>query len=112
MSAAGFRLVPMLAAHADAVLDIYAAGIATGHATFQQQAPAWTAFDADHLPDHRLVALDADGTVLGWVAASAVSGRCVYSGVIEHSVYVAPSARGRGVGRTQIGRASCRERVF
>lgn len=100
MSLAGFHLAPMHAAHADAVLDIYAAGIATGHATFQQEAPTWAAFDADHLPDHRLVALDPDGTVLGWVAASAVSGRCVYSGVIEHSVYVAPSARGRGVGRT------------
>lgn len=99
MSATGFTLAPMLAAHADAVLDIYAAGIAAGHATFQQDAPTWAAFDADHLPDHRLVALDPDGTVLGWVAASPVSGRCVYSGVVEHSVYVAPSARGRGVGR-------------
>jgi phosphinothricin acetyltransferase len=43
------------------------------------------------------VADDAD-EVVGWVAASAVSGRCVYSGVVEHSVYVAPTARGRGAG--------------
>jgi L-amino acid N-acyltransferase YncA len=28
-----------------------------------------------------------------------VSDRCVYAGVIEHSVYVRPDARGRGVGR-------------
>jgi GNAT superfamily N-acetyltransferase len=33
------------------------------------------------------------------VAASAVSGRCVYAGVVEHSVYVHPAARGRGIGR-------------
>ena len=33
------------------------------------------------------------------MAASPVSGRCVYSGVAEHSVYVHPTARGQGTGR-------------
>ena len=47
---------------------------------------------------HRFV-VDSDGQVLGWVVASRVSDRDVYSGVVEHSVYVLPSARGRGVGR-------------
>jgi phosphinothricin acetyltransferase len=89
----------MTDAHADGVLAVYEAGIATGHATFQSSPPTWPEFDADHLPDHRLVALDDDGSVLGWVAASPVSGRCVYAGVVEVSVYVAPAARGRGVGR-------------
>ena len=28
-----------------------------------------------------------------------VSDRCVYAGVIEHSVYVDPALRGRGIGR-------------
>ena len=37
--------------------------------------------------------------VLGWVALSPVSSRCVYAGVAEVSVYVAAAARGRGVGR-------------
>ena len=36
--------------------------------------------------------------VVGWVAAVPVSERCVYAGVVEHSVYVHPDARGRGVG--------------
>ena len=36
--------------------------------------------------------------VLGWVAAVPVSDRCVYAGVVEHSVYVHPAAHGRGVG--------------
>jgi phosphinothricin acetyltransferase len=27
-----------------------------------------------------------------------VSGRCVYAGVVEHSVYVHPAARARGIG--------------
>ena len=34
-----------------------------------------------------------------WVATSPISDRCAYAGVIEHSVYVAPEAQGRGVGR-------------
>ncbi len=91
-------VVPMTPGHTDAVLAVYAAGIATGHATFQDAAPTWARFDADHLPDHRFVAIGSDGTVVGWVAAAPVSGRRVYAGVIEHSVYVDPEARGSGVG--------------
>src|ERR1700722_104939 len=51
------------------------------------------------MPGHRYVATESS-RVLGWVAASAVSARCVYAGVVEHSVYVDPAARGLGVGRT------------
>ncbi|MFF8717663.1 GNAT family N-acetyltransferase [Streptomyces sp. NPDC015184] len=83
--------------HAGQVLAIYQAGIDEGNATFETVAPAWAAFDATKLPGHRFAALDADGAVLGWVAASRVSDRCAYAGVVEHSVYVHPAARGRGV---------------
>jgi len=80
------------------VAAIYSAGIATGDATYETEPPTWHAFDADRLADQRLVATDASGTVIGWAAASAVSDRCVYAGVAEHSVYVDPAASGRGVG--------------
>src|SRR5580704_8532185 len=83
--------------HASAVLAIYQAGIDEGNATFETQAPAWNEFTATRLSGHRYVAL-AGGEVAGWVAASAVSGRCVYAGVVEHSVYVHPAARGQGIG--------------
>ena len=43
------------------------------------------------------------GEVLGWVAAASVSGRCVYAGVIEHSVYVHPGRQGRGIGTALLG---------
>jgi L-amino acid N-acyltransferase YncA len=89
----------MTDAHAGAVLAIYQAGIDEGDATFETQAPAWEAFTAARLPQHRYVATESD-RVLGWVAASAVSGRCVYAGVVEHSVYVDPAARGLGAGRS------------
>jgi phosphinothricin acetyltransferase len=81
-----------------AVRDIYSAGIATGNATFESEPPDSEAWDASHLADHRLVARDGP-TVLGWAALSPVSDRCVYAGVAENSVYVAPEAQGRGVGR-------------
>lgn len=89
----------MSAADANAVLTIYQEGLDTGQASFETTAPTWAQFDSAKLPDHRLVATDpATGTVVGWVAVSRVSDRCVYDGVVEHSVYVGSAARGRGVG--------------
>ncbi|MFF0553529.1 GNAT family N-acetyltransferase [Streptomyces sp. NPDC004311] len=92
------RIEALLPEHAEQVLGIYQSGIDEGNATFETRAPAWEAFDTGRLPQHRFVALD-DDTVLGWVAASAVSDRCAYAGVVEHSVYVHPDARGRGIAR-------------
>jgi phosphinothricin acetyltransferase len=85
--------------HADAVLDIYRLGIATGNATFETEPPNWERFASGRMAEHRFVALDPAGTVLGWVACGRVSDRCVYAGVVEHSVYVHPEARGHGIGR-------------
>ncbi|AII54465.1 hypothetical protein N008_21305 (plasmid) [Hymenobacter sp. APR13] len=89
----------MTDAHWPAVKAIYEAGIATGNATFETQAPAWEAWDTAHLGHSRLVAVDEAGTVLGWAALSPVSSRCVYGGVAEISIYIGAEARGQGVGR-------------
>ncbi|MGC4994967.1 MULTISPECIES: GNAT family N-acetyltransferase [unclassified Streptomyces] len=83
--------------HAAQVLEIYRLGIDEGDATFETATPTWDRFDAAKLPGHRHVALDDTGTVLGWVAVVPVSDGCVYAGVVEHSVYVRPGARGRGI---------------
>lgn len=96
--APGPRIAAMSDEHAEPVLAIYRAGIDTGHATFETIAPSWESFTAGKLPGQSHVALDPRGRVLGWVAAGPVSARAVYAGVVEHSVYVAPDARGRGVG--------------
>ena len=87
----------MTAADWPAVERIYREGIATGNATFETEPPSWQEFDQEKVTEPRLVALDGDA-VVGWAAASRVSSRCVYEGVIEHSVYVSEIARGRGVG--------------
>ena len=82
-----------------AVRAIFATGIATGNATFETTAPDWPAWDATHLPGHRLVARDDDGQVVGWTALAPVSDRCAYAGVAEDGIYVAPHAQGQGIGR-------------
>lgn len=89
---------PLLLADWPAVQRIYAEGIATGNATFEQAAPEWEEWDAGKLPRPRLVA-EAAGAVWGWAALSPTSKRYVYRGVAEVSVYVAAAARGQGVGR-------------
>ena len=94
-----FTTAPMTAGHAEQVLAVYQAGIDEGNATFETTAPTWAVFDAARLREHRYVALGQGGPVLGWVAAGRVSDRCAYAGVVEHSVYVHPEARGLGVAR-------------
>jgi phosphinothricin acetyltransferase len=79
------------------VAAIYREGIETGDATFETEVPPWEAWDASHRPDCRMV-VEEGGRMLGFAALSPVSDRCVYGGVAESSVYVAASARGRGVG--------------
>jgi L-amino acid N-acyltransferase YncA len=76
---------------------IFREGIATGNATFESEPPSWHRFDSGKVAHSRLVWDDGD-RILGWVAASPVSARPVYAGVVEHSVYVAAAARGRGIG--------------
>jgi L-amino acid N-acyltransferase YncA len=92
-------IVVMKPDHAEPVLAIYQQGLDGGQASFETIAPSWEDFDAARLPHHRFVALGSDGAVTGWVACSQVSARPVYAGVVEHSVYVLPAARGAGLGR-------------
>lgn len=79
------------------VRTIYLEGIASGHATFETTAPEWEKWDAEHLSEPRLVCR-RNGAVVGWASLSPVSGRCVYAGVAEVSIYVAEKSRGLGIG--------------
>src|SRR5262249_51524790 len=95
---------PMRDEHGGAVLPLYQYRIDEGNATFETAAPSWDAFIAAHSDQHRYVAVDARGTVVGWAACTPVSDRCVYAGVVEHSVYVHPDHRGRQIGRRLLER--------
>ena len=67
--------------------------------TFQTEVPSWEAWNAGHREICRLV-IEIDGKVAGWAALSPTSSRACYAGVNEASLYVAPEARGKGVGTT------------
>ncbi|HEV2591342.1 MAG TPA: GNAT family N-acetyltransferase [Gaiellaceae bacterium] len=76
-----------------AVARIYEEGLDLG--TFEDTVPSWDEWAPSH--PHRIVARDPD--VVGWASLGPVSQRACYRGVLENSVYVAASARGRGIGR-------------
>jgi L-amino acid N-acyltransferase YncA len=84
---------------AEVVAAIYNHGIAERQATFEtrprrpHEVAAW-------LEEGRpfLVAEDG-GEILGFARVSPYSVRKAYAGVGEHGVYVAPPARGRGLGK-------------
>ncbi|GIH73446.1 GNAT family N-acetyltransferase [Sphaerimonospora thailandensis] len=96
----GLEIRPMRDGDAAQVLAVYQAGLDTGDASFETTAPSWEGFTAGRLPHPRYVAVDTEtGDVVGWIAASAVSYRPVYSGVVEHSVYVHPGCQAHGIGR-------------
>ena len=82
----------------NSVSSIYKQGIATGFATFETDVPDFETWDSAHLKTCRIVAIQGD-EIVGWAALSPVSGRCVYGGVGEVSVYIAANARGLGVGK-------------
>lgn len=92
------QIAKLLPSHWKAVKGIYEEGIATGNATFQTEAPSWEEWNTAYLAEPRLVALENEN-VMGWAAITPVSGRCVYAGVGEVSVYVSLQAQGKGVGK-------------
>ena len=79
------------------VSEIYKQGIDTGNATFQQEIPSYTDWDSAHLKSCRLLAIK-ENEIVGWAALTPVSGRCVYAGVAEVSVYVSDKYRGHKIG--------------
>ena len=79
------------------VADIYQEGIKTKIATFQPGVPTWEEWNQRHCRNCRLVARDGE-KILGWTALSPVSGRRVYSGVAEVSLYIAAAVRHQHVG--------------
>jgi phosphinothricin acetyltransferase len=82
-----------------AVAEIYRQGIQTGNATLETEVPTFEKWDAAHRQNCRIVAV-LNGVVVGWAALSPVSGRCVYAGVAEISIYVSEKHRGQRVGQT------------
>lgn len=88
---------PLVPADWPEVAEIYRQGIESGDATFETEVPTWDAWNAGRSPDCRIVA-EMGGRTVGFAALSPLSGRCVYDGVREVTIYIAEPAQGRGVG--------------
>lgn len=96
------------ASHIPAIQGIYAHWVRTGLASFEEIPP-----DAAELDRRRreiqskglpyLAALHG-GTLLGYAYAGPYRTRPAYRHTVEDSVYVAPDAHGKGVGRRLLGR--------
>jgi phosphinothricin acetyltransferase len=98
---------PATDADVPAIGAIYAHHVLTGLGTFETEPPTddemrrrHAQITGDGFP--YLVALDAD-RVLGYAYANHFRTRAAYRFTVEDSIYVAPDAMGRGVGRTLLG---------
>jgi len=93
------------AADAPAIAAIYNEGIADRIATFET-APRTATQIATLLSErgdrYPTVVVERDGQIIGWAAAGPYRAREAYAGVVEHSVYVARSARRSGAGRAAL----------
>ena len=89
--------------HWNDVKRIFEEGIATQNATFETSAPSWESWDTGHLKTCRFVAVE-NNIVVGWAALTPVSGRCVYAGVADISLYVSESHRGKKIGNSLMRR--------
>lgn len=98
METPGIKIKKLEDNHWPTVKSIYEEGIATKNATFETEIPEWREWDKDHLINCRYVACK-DKEIVGWAALSHVSGRCIYNGVAEVSVYVSEMAQGNGIGK-------------
>lgn len=92
-----FEIALMTKADWPQVAEIYRQGIASGNATFEQDVPSWERWLCNHITPCNLVAKYED-TVLGWVSLAPISGRCVFTGVAEVSIYLAKAYQGQGLG--------------
>jgi L-amino acid N-acyltransferase YncA len=92
-------------ADAKAIAHIYRPYVLETAISFEETPPAAAEFEARMLATPRLPWLVAvrEGTVVGYCYASRHHARASYRWSADVSVYVAPSERGRGVGRLLYG---------
>lgn len=93
-----------LAADLPIITEIYRDSVLNGTASYEilppdeaEMALRFQAITGKGYP--YLVAQDESGTILGYAYASAFRTRPAYRWLVEDSIYLAPQARGRGIGR-------------
>jgi phosphinothricin acetyltransferase len=88
---------------AEALAAVYGDAVLNGYGTFEEVPPSPADMDARRRAVQEMglpyVVAEAEGRVLGFAYAGPFRPRAAYRYTLEDSVYVAPEAKGRGVGR-------------
>ena len=86
-----------------AIAEIYADAVDHGTATYELEPPTladMTArFHGLKASEYPYLVAEADGAVLGYAYAGPFRARPAYRFIVEDSIYVAPQAKGKGVGK-------------
>jgi phosphinothricin acetyltransferase len=104
-----FSIRPVEAGDLEAIARLYAHHVVHGLASFEESPPEpaemrrrWSAIVDAGLP--YVCATESSGLLLGYAYAGPYRPRSAYRFTVEDSVYVAPGAAGRGVGRALLRR--------
>lgn len=90
-----------------AITEIYRESVLNGTATYELDPPEQSEMQArfETITGRGypyVVAAGEDGTILGYAYASAFRTRPAYNWLVEDSIYLAPAARGQGIGRALV----------
>src|SRR5688572_24224993 len=92
---------PVQMADAARILEIYAPFISAGPVTFETSRPSLAEFEQrvqKISAKYPYLVWDENGLVLGYAYASLHRERAAYRWAVETSIYLAPEARGKGIG--------------
>lgn len=97
------KIRPATKTDLDAMTDIYADAVAHGTASYELEPPSRgemaSRFAALTQAQYPFLAAELDGRLCGYAYAGPFRTRPAYRFVVENSVYVAPKAKGRGIGK-------------
>lgn len=111
---------PAQAGDIDEITGIYAEAVINGTASYELEPPSIpemaTRFDGIVSGGYPFLAAEQGGGVVGYAYAGAFRARPAYRFIVEDSIYIAPGARGAGIGRqllsalvTEVERAGFRQ---
>ena len=99
----GLTIRPATASDLDAITEIYADAVTNGTASYELQPPTRAEmavrFETLTAGGFPYLAAESSGSLLGYAYAGPFRPRPAYRFVVENSIYVAPEAKGRGIGR-------------
>ena len=105
---AEFTIRPATAGDLAAITEIYAHAVREGTASYELEPPSLFdmtgRFEALRIGGFPYLVAQDEAGVLGYAYAGPFRPRPAYRFIVEDSIYIAPAAKGRGVGRALLAR--------